>query len=295
MSIKRVTTRAIEDSQITSAKIADGSITSGKIANSAVESAKIASGAVDATKIADNAVTVGKITDGAVSLNKLAANSVDAGKIADGAVTPAKLSAGKPIWDTYYTEVGRGVTGAYFLSLTPYRTGDGETQIIIGAQTATNDNAQIIRQTGVNGQLVIQNNGTAPIIMTSSSGVTFGSANMPTPTGTAPIYAARAWVNFNGTGTVTPRASGNVSSITDNGTGTYTVNFTTAMPDTNYSVNVTARRIDANNANFSAVLKGTTSANTNYPLSTGSCEVICGTPSNNAFVDSDVVCVSVFR
>lgn len=54
--------------------------------------------------------------------------------------------------------------------------------------------------------------------------------------GTAPVYAARAWVNFNGTGTVAIRASGNVSSITDNGTGDYTVNFTTAMVDANYSV-----------------------------------------------------------
>jgi hypothetical protein len=44
----------------------------------------------------------------------------------------------------------------------------------------------------------------------------------------------RAWVNFNGTGTVAIRASFNVSSITDNGTGDYTVNFTTAMPDANY-------------------------------------------------------------
>jgi hypothetical protein len=53
--------------------------------------------------------------------------------------------------------------------------------------------------------------------------------------GTAPVYAARAWVNFNGTGTVAIRASGNVSSITDNGTGNYRVNFTTAMSDTNYT------------------------------------------------------------
>lgn len=57
--------------------------------------------------------------------------------------------------------------------------------------------------------------------------------------GSAPIYGARAWVNFNGTGTVAIRASGNVTSITDNGTGDYTVNFTTAMPDANYAVNVT--------------------------------------------------------
>jgi hypothetical protein len=48
-------------------------------------------------------------------------------------------------------------------------------------------------------------------------------------------YGCRAWVNFNGTGTVAIRASGNVTSITDNGTGDYTVNFTTAMPDANYS------------------------------------------------------------
>ena len=53
--------------------------------------------------------------------------------------------------------------------------------------------------------------------------------------GSAPVYACRAWVNFNGTGTVAIRASGNVSSITDNGTGAYTVNFTTAMPDANYA------------------------------------------------------------
>ena len=52
----------------------------------------------------------------------------------------------------------------------------------------------------------------------------------------ATAYGCRAWVNFNGTGTVAIRASGNVSSITDNGTGDYTVNFTTAMPDANYYV-----------------------------------------------------------
>jgi hypothetical protein len=57
-----------------------------------------------------------------------------------------------------------------------------------------------------------------------------------TQNGSAPIYGARAWVNFNGTGTVAIRASGNVSSITDNGTGDYTVNLTTAMADANYSV-----------------------------------------------------------
>lgn len=64
--------------------------------------------------------------------------------------------------------------------------------------------------------------------------------------GSAPIYGARAWVNFNGTGTVAIRASGNVSSITDNGTGIYRVNFTTAMANTNYAAVGMAQRPSAN-------------------------------------------------
>lgn len=57
--------------------------------------------------------------------------------------------------------------------------------------------------------------------------------------GSAPYYVCRAWVNFNGSGTVSITASGNVTSITDNGVGDYTVNFTTAMPDANYAVSGT--------------------------------------------------------
>jgi hypothetical protein len=52
----------------------------------------------------------------------------------------------------------------------------------------------------------------------------------------ATAYGCRAWVCFNGTGTVAIRAGGNISSITDNGTGDYTANFTNAMPDINYAV-----------------------------------------------------------
>lgn len=61
-----------------------------------------------------------------------------------------------------------------------------------------------------------------------------GTASVPSDTvinGTA-----KAWVNFNGTGTVAIRQAFNVSSITDNGTGDYTLNFTNAMTDANYSI-----------------------------------------------------------
>ena len=58
----------------------------------------------------------------------------------------------------------------------------------------------------------------------------------PNQTGVAPFFGVRAWVSFNGTGAVAIRGSGNVSSITDNGIGDYTVNMTTALPDANYAV-----------------------------------------------------------
>ena len=91
--------------------------------------------------------------------------------------------------------------------------------------------------------ITINGNGTitgASTLATAIASPTFttpniDSAQFATVSGTAPIYPCRAWVNFNGTGTVAIRASGNVTSITDNGTGDYTVNFTTAMPDANYS------------------------------------------------------------
>lgn len=76
------------------------------------------------------------------------------------------------------------------------------------------------------------------------------SAQFATVTGTAPIYPCRAWVSFNGTGTVTINASGNVSSITDNGTGDYTVNFTVAMPDANYGF-TTSSNSQVNVSSFS--------------------------------------------
>jgi hypothetical protein len=73
----------------------------------------------------------------------------------------------------------------------------------------------------------------------------FSSLDLLTPANTAG-QLCKAWVNFNGTGTVAIRASYNVSSITDNGTGDYTVNFTTAMVDANYSA------IASSNSTFTA-------------------------------------------
>jgi hypothetical protein len=96
--------------------------------------------------------------------------------------------------------------------------------------------------------------------------------------GSAPIYACRAWVNFNGSGTVAIRASGNVSSITDNGTGDYTVNLTTAMQDNNFAALMASNQAQALGA----------------PLSTSTINVLT-TNSAGSSVDASVVSVAVFR
>jgi hypothetical protein len=62
--------------------------------------------------------------------------------------------------------------------------------------------------------------------------------------GSAPIYACRAWVNFDGTGTPAIREDGNVSSLTDLGVGQWLVNFTTSMPDANYCAVATCNEVD---------------------------------------------------
>ena len=85
---------------------------------------------------------------------------------------------------------------------------------------------------------------TTPALGTPASGVLtnctgISVASLSTASGSAPSYSARAWVNFNGIGTPAIRASANVSSVTDSGGGCCIVAFTTAMPDANYTSNIT--------------------------------------------------------
>jgi hypothetical protein len=109
--------------------------------------------------------------------------------------------------------------------------------------------------------------------------------------GTAPIYPCRAWVNFNGTGTVAIRASGNVSSITDNGTGDYTVNFTTAMPDANYAP-VCMLQSDATRE---LTIRSGASDSAAPDLMTTSQLRVAIYANSGGNVDIATVCVSIFR
>ena len=110
----------------------------------------------------------------------------------------------------------------------------------------------------------------------------------------AAAYGCRAWVNFNGTGTVAIRASGNVSSITDNGgLGTYTVNFTTAMPDANYCLTFGGSGNSTTPA--SSCFAGGVPTN-NLPTSSAARIVVGSVGSSGGITqDPQVVNVAIFR
>ncbi len=96
-----------------------------------------------------------------------------------------------------------------------------------------------------------------------------GVKNHLNATGNAPTYACRAWVNFNATtGIPLVSASGNVTSITDNATGDFTVNFTTAMPDANYAVAGVTGNDNVTNNPAAASIRAQTGA-----ITTTSCRV----------------------
>ena len=103
---------------------------------------------------------------------------------------------------------------------------------------------------------------------------------------------ALAWVNFNGTGTVAIRASYNVSSITDNGTGDYTVNFATALSDANYSLSGMAQ-LDAGGTDNVATTLVVCISRVSAPT-TSSARIRIGRPDSAGFSDALIVAVAIF-
>jgi hypothetical protein len=110
---------------------------------------------------------------------------------------------------------------------------------IINADTS--DGLKLTSDTS--GQIDFQSAGSTKATIDTSGNLKFNSGYGSVVT----AFGVRAWVNFNGTGTVAIRASGNVSSITDRGVGNYTVNFATNMPDADYAVHGSGKLADATN------------------------------------------------
>lgn len=123
----------------------------------------------------------------------------------------------------------------------------------------------------------IKSQNTLPPAVQNSSGTEIGTF-------------CRAWVNFNGTGTVAIRASFNVSSITDNGAGNYTVNFTNAMPDENYAVGGSSKITNSSGGSGPANEPLTIGP---YNFATGSISIY--TTYDSTLNDAQIVAVDIHR
>ena len=107
------------------------------------------------------------------------------------------------------------------------------------------------------------------------------------------VYTAKAWVNFNGTGVVAIRASGNVTSITDNGTGDYTVNITNALADANYTVACCTTGFSSTNSDQNFLVMGSDSTVTTKTAS--ALRVQAGRITTTVLVDKSELYVTIFR
>lgn len=149
--------------------------------------------------------------------------------------------------------------------------------VVCGGTTSTG-NLQSIASVGTSGQLLTSN----------------GAGALPTfQANAASTGAAKAWVNFNGTGTVAINTSFNVTSITDNNTGDYTINFTTAFSSANYAVSGTSADT-AGSRVFFAYAGNNGSGSYFYVAPTTTAVRIATTTFAGLFADSSIVGVACF-
>ena len=161
------------------------------------------------------------------------------------------------------------------------------TQIVDDAVTSAKIAADAVDADALN----VTGDGTSGQALLSDGDGSFSWGDAITKTtGSAGYYAARAWVNFNGTGTVAIRQSVNVSSITDNGTGLYTVNLTTAMPDNEFVV--TGSTVGSTLSSDGTFISGTAGGNA---LTTTTAQLRVTYGASNSALDVPVIGVAIFR
>lgn len=200
-------------------------------------------------------ITTG-IADGSITGNKIGLTAINANNIVNGTITGNKIALGTITGD----DIATGQITANLFSSTIYASNSdifgvsanantfGNNIIIVAGNTSTISVGDIVSGSNLAPNTVVTGFNSPPsgrsniTISNAAAGsntntaVSFYSSTKVVSPGIAGPGLCKAWVNFNGTGSVQIRAAYNVSSITDNGTGSYTVNFTNAMPDVNYSV-----------------------------------------------------------
>jgi len=197
---------------------ATDTITSTKM-NNIIDQTTITTDAISGTTLEVTGTGKLKVRAQGITSNELATGAVTTTAITAGSVTPTKLSANGPSWTSTATGGVFGVPQSGIELGTGTVSNFGCFVDFHSAVTPTDFECRLVRDGGANGNFNVINTGTGAIALSSAGGVTFGSANMPVPSGTAPIFGVRAWVNFNG-------------KTADNINGTYSRTLTTVTVTT---------------------------------------------------------------
>ena len=291
MAISKIIADSITDEAVTSAKIAQGTVVAADVADGTITNAKI------------DSVANTKIT-GVITTAQLAATTGTGSVVLATSPTLVTPALGTPtaLVGTNITGTAAGLTAGNVTTnanLTGQVTSVGNAAVL-GSFTSAQLATALTDETG-SGLAVFATSPTlvTPALGTPTSGTLTNCTGavvpaLSTASGSAPSYSARAWVNFNGSGTVAIRASGNVSSITDLGVGSYSVNLTTALQDANYSV-VGASTSLVGTAVSSVVT--TFRRDTDVRVENTTTAAVISTCSTNTSVALDVVDVnvSIFR
>jgi hypothetical protein len=136
------------------------------------------------------------------------------------------------------------VSGDYTLNIGNLaRSSDGRCSIFMGAMSGGGSGTSLIRESGLNSDFRLIQNGSGVIKFETNGGLKINAAPIPNPSGDAPIYGARAWVTFSANGSfITGNNIASVARAAGVPTGAYIITFTTAMPTTAFAAIVTSNQ-----------------------------------------------------
>jgi hypothetical protein len=222
----------------------------------------------------DESITLGGGVDGIVSTADATAITIDSNENVGIGVVPKT-------WHSAHLGIQFGGLGV----LQANKTQSAGVDVNINSNSYVNtsgQNAYIVTDEATNYQMVngehifkVASSGTADAAITWTNALTITNDGRGLSQ-----FTAKAWVNFNGTGTVAIRDSHNVSSVTDSGTGLYVVNLTVAMANTNYAV-VSAGNVYA----YSGTIKAVNNTTTQFDMQSH---------SSNSLTDRDLLTAVVF-
>jgi hypothetical protein len=222
----------------------NASITTGTIPNLTSSTASITIGTIPALTAGTTTSTAANITNGTVQTLTASTATITGGTFS-GAINSTAGTIGNlttTLAGDFSITGGTGTLGTTGVTAGTYGTNTSAVTLTLDAKgRITTVSTSAIPTTPEAGSI------TYPMLSTSG-----------TESDNVAMRTARAWVKFNGTGAVAIQSDFNVSSITDNGTGDYTVNFSSALPDANYSFLIDCN--DGANTKYSAFTSSGTSS-----------------------------------